>query len=81
MASMTIRNLDDGLKSRLRMQAAQNNRSMEEEARDILRTALAVSTAKPQNLAEAIRSRVEAFGGVELELPAREPVRSPPTFA
>ncbi len=80
MASMTIRNLDDGLKSRLRMQAAQNNRSMEEEARDILRTALAVSTAKPQNLAEAIRSRVEAFGGVELELPTREPTRSPPTF-
>jgi len=81
MASITIRNLDNGLKSRLRLQAAQNNRSIEEEAHDILRMALAVSTGRPQNLVEAIRSRAEASGGVELELPARKPARSPPTFA
>ena len=37
MASITIRNLDDGLKRRLRVRAAENGRSMEEEARDILR--------------------------------------------
>jgi len=39
MASITIRNLDDPLKARLRVQAATHGRSMEDEARDILRTA------------------------------------------
>ena len=40
MASITVRNLEEGLKRRLRIRAAENGRSMEEEARDILRTAL-----------------------------------------
>ena len=40
MASITVRNLDDGLKRRLRIRAAENGRSMEQEARDILRAAL-----------------------------------------
>jgi phosphopantothenoylcysteine decarboxylase / phosphopantothenate---cysteine ligase len=39
MASITIRQLDEGLKKRLRLRAARNGRSMEEEARTILRTA------------------------------------------
>ena len=37
MASITIRNLDDGIKRRLRVRAAEHGRSMEEEAREILR--------------------------------------------
>ncbi len=37
MASITIRNLDDGLKRRLRVRAAENGRSIEEEARATLR--------------------------------------------
>ena len=40
MVSMTIRNIDESSKARLRIQAAKNGRSMEDEARDILRTAL-----------------------------------------
>ena len=40
MASITVRNLDDGLKRRLCIRAAENGRSMEQEARDILRAAL-----------------------------------------
>ena len=40
MATMTIRNLEDELKARLRIRAAQHGRSMEEEARSILRSAL-----------------------------------------
>jgi len=39
MASMTIRGLDDGLKQSLRLRAARNGRSMEDEARTILRAA------------------------------------------
>ena len=79
MASITIRNLDDEVKTRLRMQAAGNGRSMEEEARLILREAVHRKTG-PTNLASAIRARFAPLGGVELELPPREPAREPPRF-
>ena len=39
MAVMTIRNIDDAIKNRLRLRAAMHGRSMEDEARDILREA------------------------------------------
>jgi antitoxin FitA len=77
MASITIRNLDGDLKQRLRVRAAQRGRSMEEEVREILRHAVG-ETAPPNNLAAAIRARVATFGGVDLQLPAREPIRDPP---
>ena len=79
MASITIRNLHDDVKTRLRVRAAGNGRSMEEEARLILRDAVG---RKPSsgNLAEVIRARIAPLGGVDLELPPREPAREPPTF-
>jgi plasmid stability protein len=80
MASITIRNLDDELKTRLRVQAAHHGRSMEEEARHILRTALAGEVQPLQNLGESIRRRLASVGGVDLDLPPREPMREPPDF-
>jgi antitoxin FitA len=80
MASITIRNLDDALKRKLRLRAAERNHSMEEEARDILRDALAQESAPAENLADAIRKLIEPTGGVELSLPPREPIRDPPDF-
>jgi plasmid stability protein len=80
MATMTIRNIDDKLKARLRVQAAQHARSMEEEARDILRAALSVEPARPTSLVAAIRARSEPLGGVDLELPEREAIRNPVKF-
>lgn len=80
MASITIRNLDDGLKRRLRVRAAEHGRSMEEEAREILRQAVGGVTA-PRNLGQAIHARFAAIGGVELELPVRGPMREPPSFS
>jgi antitoxin FitA len=77
MASMTIRDIDEKLKARLRVQAARHGRSMEEEARDILRVALSLESARTSGLVEAIRARVEPFGGVELEIAPREPMREP----
>jgi plasmid stability protein len=77
MASITIRNLEDDLKHRLRVRAAEHGRSMEEEARDILRRVVG-EVAPPRNLAAAIRARVAPFGGVNLDLPKREPLREPP---
>jgi plasmid stability protein len=78
MASITIRNLDDQTKARLRIRAAHHKRSMEDEARNILRAALAEDRKAGGNLAEAIRRRFEPLGGVDLTLPAREPMREPP---
>jgi len=77
MATMTIRKIDDQLKARLRVQAARHGRSMEDEARDILRTALSTESAQTTSLAEAIRKRIEPLGGVELQLPEREAIRDP----
>ena len=67
MASITIRNLDDDVKTRLRMRAASHGRSMEEEARLILREAVEGKSG-PENLASAIRARFAPFGGVELDI-------------
>jgi plasmid stability protein len=77
MATMTIRKIDDQLKARLRVQAARHGRSMEDEARDILRTALSTEPAQTVSLAEAIRRRIEPLGGVELQLTEREAIRDP----
>ena len=79
MASITIRNLDDEVKTKLRVRAATNGRSMEEEVRTILREVVG-RASEPDNLAQAIRARVAPLGGVELDLPAREPTREPPGF-
>ena len=80
MAAITIRKLDDATKTRLRVRAAHHGRSMEEEAREILRSALVMSSRPEENLAEAIRRRFAPLGGVELELPRRDSVRPPPRF-
>ena len=80
MASITVRKLEEDLKRRLRQRAAENERSMEEEVRQILRAALYEDTQEPQNLAEAIMARFQPLGGVELELPPRTPMREPPRF-
>jgi plasmid stability protein len=78
LASITIRNLDERTKARLRVRAAHRRRSMEEEARQILRDALTEDAAPSGNLAERIRRRFEPLGGLDLELPRREPMRAPP---
>ncbi|MGE3782069.1 MAG: plasmid stabilization protein [Alphaproteobacteria bacterium] len=78
MSSITIRNLDDTLKRRLRLRAAEHDRSMEEEARDILRRALSLESGPTENLADAIRRLVEPFGGFELPPFPRGALRDPP---
>jgi len=80
MASITIRNLDDELKRRLRIRSAQHGRSMEDEARDILRTSLCQEQAPPADLVGAIRRRFAGLVDDELRIAPREPVRDPPTF-
>lgn len=79
MASITIRNLDERVKRRLRVRAASSGCSMEEEARRILRAVLEADAA-PADLVASIRARVEPLEGIELTLPPREPVREPSHF-
>jgi antitoxin FitA len=80
MATLTIRNLDAALKERLRVRAAQHGHSMEAEVRDILQDALNEPERPAVNLYQRIRSRFAPLGGVDLELPPREPAPEPPRF-
>ena len=80
MATLTIRNLDESLKFDLRARAASRNRSMEEEARQILRAALLKPPVPANDLASRIRARFVGLGDVDLSVPVREPVRAPPSF-
>ena len=81
MASITIRNLDDEVRTRLRVRAAEHNRSMEEEVRVILRKAVSDRHSGPRDLAKFTRECFAELGGVELELPPRGPMREPPDFS
>jgi antitoxin FitA len=82
MAILTIRNVEAAVKERLRVRAARHGRSMEAEARSILREAVASERDETEpNLAEAIRRRFAPLGGADdIELPPREDVGDPPSF-
>jgi plasmid stability protein len=76
VATLTIRNLDDSLKERLRIRAAEHGHSMEEEARVILKQAVGgVSGAALWSLSRELFSGDQ---GVELNPAARDNDRAPP---
>ena len=85
MASITIRNLGDEVKRRLRKQAAENGRSLEAEAREILtRSTGAPQPKKPKTGLDLVQPLLEfsrKYGGVELKIPPRGPMREIPSFA
>lgn len=71
MASLTVRNLDELVKAGLRIRAAENGRSMEAEAREILRSSLGVEGGGGGGLGTRIHRRFAGLGGDQLELPSR----------
>lgn len=72
MASLTIRGLDEGTKTRLRVRAARHGRSMEAEARLILADALVAEVDAPSTgLGSRIHARFAALGGLDIDLPNR----------
>lgn len=79
MASLTIRNIEDGIKERLRLRAAVNGHSMEEEARVILRRA--VGGVSGPKLWALSRQLFEGDDGVALPSPERGGDRPAPDFA
>ena len=80
MASITVRKIEDELKQRLRMRAAEHGRSMEEEARLILAEVVEQDLAPEKSLGTALHELFKPLGGIELKLPPREPMRDPPPF-
>lgn len=70
MASLTIRNFDDQLKTLLRLQAVHHGCSMEQEARDILRRAVEVQPAAV-NFAQQISQRFVGMDAGDLPIPGR----------
>jgi len=83
MSSIVISDVDDDLEQRLKVRAAEHGRSIEAEARDILRLALGGSKGEPPaatNLGDSIRAIVEQIGGIELDIPPRKQIREPPKF-
>lgn len=72
MAAISVRDLDEEVAGRLKVRAARHGRSMEAEVRAILTDAVAVEEDEHFNIAQAIRQRFGAIGGVELEAPPRQ---------
>ena len=70
MSALSIRNLDDQVKERLRILAARHGRSMEAEVRAILTEAVAEPHETP-GLFQTLMDRFSELGGVELDLPPR----------
>jgi antitoxin FitA len=70
MAAISVRDLDDGVRERLRIRAARNGRSMEAEIRAIL-TAAADESEPPADLFTTLLERFGGVGGVEVPLPPR----------
>ena len=79
MGSITIRNLDDDVKRRLRVRAAEHGRSMEEEAREILREVVTRPTPL-RDLGQSIHARFAKVGGIDLPKPKRSEMRPTPNF-
>ncbi len=78
MASLTIRNLDDGLKQSLRLRAAGKGRSMEEEARQIIRSAVGVAQeASRESFATRVNRRFRNLDAEEVVMPLRRIARAP----
>jgi antitoxin FitA len=70
LSALSIRNLDDQVKERLRVRAARHGRSMEAEVRAILTEAVTEPGETP-GLFQTLMDRFDELGGVELDLPPR----------
>ena len=81
MAMLTIRNIDESLKAKLKIMAAQQGVSMEEQTRRILREAVLVKPKKNKGLGTRIHQRFANVDGIDLALPTRSSSRKAPDFS
>lgn len=80
MTNLTIHNLDESLTKILRIHAQQHGRTIEEEARQILRLAFSETSQKTNGLGSRISKRFTEIGGVDLPQPVRSLPRQPVNF-
>ncbi len=80
MAAISVRDLDETVASRMKVRAARHGRSMEAEVRAILTDAVAADSAPPFNLAQAVRERFIAIGGIDLDIAPRRDMPRPATL-
>ncbi|WP_088287002.1 Arc family DNA-binding protein [Kineosporia sp. A_224] len=82
MATVSIRDLDDGVRDRLRVRAARNGRSMEAEMREILTAAVTETDGEPEydNPFTMLIDVFHDLGGVHLEIPPRTDMPRPVDF-
>src|SRR5437667_3614325 len=83
MASLLIRNVDEALHLRLKARAAEHRRSLEEEARELLRAVVAWQEASArENLVDITRRLFDPEHGTDLDIPLRgaSPTSPPPDF-
>ena len=80
MSSITIRNLDESIKSSLRLRAARHGWSMEQEVRQILQQILAPEQAGQVSFAERVNSRFAGLEAESLSVAPRQIARTPPEF-
>lgn len=81
MASLTIRNLEEAVKTNLRLEAARQGCSMEEAARGILRRALMTSEEDAGGLGSRVHRYFLEAEASDFELPERTYPRTPPDLA
>ena len=81
MTSLTIRNLDNAVKSALRVRAARNGRSMEDETRTIPDEAVRPPRRDMNRLLEKIRAPLAEAGYPDFEIPARDSIAEPPDLS
>lgn len=74
MAAISVRDLNEDVAARLKVQAARHGRSMEAEVRAILTESLTGGEDDRPNLGQAVRERFAELGGVELDIPARRDI-------
>ena len=75
MTSLTIRNVDDATKQRLRIRAARHGVSLEVQVRRILKEALRPAEA-PSGLGKRLRDRFAGRAAEEFVVPKRHASRS-----
>jgi plasmid stability protein len=81
MAGLTIRGLDEQLKTSLRLEAARNGYSMEEAARQILRRALMAPDREAGGLGSRVHQYFVEADAFDVDLPERSAPRAGPDFS
>lgn len=85
MSSITVRNLDEGVKQALRIRASENGRSMEQEVRELLKAVLLKgkkvdTNAEAPNFAQRVQQRFQGLNAQDLPLPERQAARDNELF-